>query len=404
MATNNTQTPVGPTTETLKETFSSHRIPLESDFADLIDVADCGRKAVGANPAQTPGTGAGLLLDDESKLAVLPLSGGGISVSAAGVGVSLEANKGLSVGANGLAVKSGSGINLGSAGVGVTVEASKGLAVGSNGVAVVPGNGINVSATGVGVRVEASKGLTVGTNGVAVSPGNGINLSVTGVGVTVEPNKGLTVGANGVAVVPGAGITVGASGVSVENTQLFVTGMIMMFTGSVAPAGWALCDGGSGTPDLRNRFVLAGSGSDVGSKSSAIVAGAGTTKAYNVTSNSVAPQVNTSLTINSTVLTTSHIPSHRHIGGIKIRNVPPESDNMVYYGLAGANISNPLVLDPYKCTYNTGVGNAKLAYTSYEGSGQGHGHTHTISSTQSAHTHSVSIVTPYYILAFIMKL
>ena len=38
-------------------------------------------------------------------------------------------------------------------------------------------------------------------------------------------------------------------------------GAIVMWTGSQPPAGWALCDGNNGTPDLRGRFVLgAGNG------------------------------------------------------------------------------------------------------------------------------------------------
>ena len=47
------------------------------------------------------------------------------------------------------------------------------------------------------------------------------------------------------------------------NTSLFVTGMIMLWYGSVAsiPSGWVLCDGNNNTPDLRNRFVIgAGTG------------------------------------------------------------------------------------------------------------------------------------------------
>lgn len=40
----------------------------------------------------------------------------------------------------------------------------------------------------------------------------------------------------------------------------FVTGMILMYTGTTAPTGWALCDGQNGTPDLRDRFIV-GSGS-----------------------------------------------------------------------------------------------------------------------------------------------
>lgn len=36
-------------------------------------------------------------------------------------------------------------------------------------------------------------------------------------------------------------------------------GMIMLWNGSVdtIPSGWTLCDGTMGTPDLRNKFVVA---------------------------------------------------------------------------------------------------------------------------------------------------
>jgi hypothetical protein len=38
----------------------------------------------------------------------------------------------------------------------------------------------------------------------------------------------------------------------------FVAGMIMMWSGTIAtiPSGWLLCNGSSGTPDLRNKFVI----------------------------------------------------------------------------------------------------------------------------------------------------
>ena len=39
----------------------------------------------------------------------------------------------------------------------------------------------------------------------------------------------------------------------------------MMYTGSTAPSGWAICDGQNGTPDLRNRFIVgAGNSYNVG--------------------------------------------------------------------------------------------------------------------------------------------
>lgn len=46
----------------------------------------------------------------------------------------------------------------------------------------------------------------------------------------------------------------------------FVTGMIMMWSGTIAniPSGWALCNGSNGTPDLRNRFVIGAHSDDAG--------------------------------------------------------------------------------------------------------------------------------------------
>jgi microcystin-dependent protein len=71
-------------------------------------------------------------------------------------------------------------------------------------------------------------------------------LGVTVDGVELTPRKRL-------ASVPYA-ISAGSGGIPM--------GGIIMWSGSVVPTGWALCDGQNGTPDLRNRFVVgAGTGS-----------------------------------------------------------------------------------------------------------------------------------------------
>lgn len=43
-----------------------------------------------------------------------------------------------------------------------------------------------------------------------------------------------------------------------QNTTNTPPGMICMWSGPIntIPSGWALCNGGNGTPDLRNRFIL----------------------------------------------------------------------------------------------------------------------------------------------------
>ena len=69
------------------------------------------------------------------------------------------------------------------------------------------------------------------------------------------------------------------------NSSLFVTGMILMYTGNSAPSGWAICNGQNGTPDLRDRFIV----------------GAGSAYAVNNTGGA-----------NSETLSLSQVPSHSH--------------------------------------------------------------------------------------------
>lgn len=54
------------------------------------------------------------------------------------------------------------------------------------------------------------------------------------------------------------------------------TGVIVMWSGSIAsiPAGWYLCDGNNGTPDLRNKFVIAANADDSGVAKTAITGSA----------------------------------------------------------------------------------------------------------------------------------
>src|ERR1700757_3203374 len=76
----------GPTVADIKDRFSAGSIPLDTDFADLIGMADCGRKAIGQSPDQTDNsTGAGLQLAGDGKLSVK--GGSGITIDGNGVSV-----------------------------------------------------------------------------------------------------------------------------------------------------------------------------------------------------------------------------------------------------------------------------------------------------------------------------
>jgi hypothetical protein len=127
--------------------------------------------------------------------------------------------------------------------------------------------GTTLTASGM---VTAVAGMVV--QGSATLPATTINGSATlnqGVTVNNQPatlNKGLAVGGGTAYLNAGVDVTGGAvfrGGVNASNSKiqengadLIPRGVIVMWNGSSPPAGWALCDGQNGTPDLRNRFVL----------------------------------------------------------------------------------------------------------------------------------------------------
>ncbi|MCK5601717.1 tail fiber protein, partial [Candidatus Pacearchaeota archaeon] len=47
--------------------------------------------------------------------------------------------------------------------------------------------------------------------------------------------------------------------IKIGDVETYLQGMIVMWSGinTNVPDGWAICDGTNGTPDLRNRFVMA---------------------------------------------------------------------------------------------------------------------------------------------------
>lgn len=139
-----------------------------------------------------------------------------------------------------------------------------------------------------------------------------------------------------------------------DTTLLVPQGLIAMWSGSAAniPAGWALCDGTNGTPDLRNRFII-------GAGSSYSIGTAGGSSDHSHGTGSYAG------------------PSHTH-------SVPASSP---IWGLG-----------PKKdAALTTGQDGGASAHTDAQTSSSGSG---AITGTSS----SASSLPPYYALAYIMKL
>jgi hypothetical protein len=125
--------------------------------------------------------------------------------------------------------------------------------------------GGNVATAGTVSATGTVTGGNVATAGTVSATGNiqGGNVLTTG---SVSVTGNLTVSGNAVAVTVanGTSTTQLATTAFVNNSLInrLPTGVITLWYGSIVsiPTGWALCDGGNGTPDLRNRFVV-GAGS-----------------------------------------------------------------------------------------------------------------------------------------------
>ncbi|MBD2811141.1 tail fiber protein [Xenorhabdus sp. Vera] len=337
---------VGPETDKLKDKFKDGSIPLQTDFNQLIDIADVGRKACGQSPQQN-GPGTGLKLGDDG---TLNLKIGSIDSQDFSP---LILEKDI-----------------------LSVDLGSGLINKTNGICVGQGNGITVNRNDVAVKLATNKGLTVDDNGIAIKSGNGIKVDADG--VTIDPNK----------VLP--------------------KGMIVMFSGSAIPQGWALCDGNNGTPNLIDRFILGGKINDINSKNSATLSGSGNNKKCDKYSDNKVVSVN--IKVNDTKLNLSQIPSHKHIGGMAYYDSTGFKYSYYYPGGESRQLDNVDLTYDFKSISNNGYRNLLASarknphypYTSSEGSGAGH--SHNANAIVSSHNHVTDVIPPYYILAFIMKL
>lgn len=160
-------------------------------------------------------------------------------------------------------------------------------------------------------------------------------------------------------------------------TALIVTNMIVAWHGlsSAVPAGWALCNGLSGTPDLRDQFIVGGGGS-------LAVTGS---FAHTTDPTSAGTPV-----INPVTLSAGNFPAHTH-------------PLAFYGGSAGMTIGAP-GLSPGAVYFFTGSGPGVLnsGVTGPNGSGGTTPFTPTAVALPT-HTHTVESP-PYTAVFFIMKL
>ncbi len=199
---------------------------------------------------------------------------------------------------------------------------------------------------------------------------SGDNFTVSG---TLALTGGVTL--DGAAGTSGQVLVSAGSGNTPTWGNAFVAGMIMMWSGTIAtiPSGWLLCNGSSGTPDLRNRFIIGAHSDDAGAAKTTVTGSA----------------TQTGGTKDAIVV------SHTHTGTSTVTD-SGHSHTLTNYGSAQAGADNG--------------GSPSMASTGY---GTGRNPNPTDSATTGI-TVSTSISTtgssgtdqnlpPYYALAFIMK-
>lgn len=154
----------------------------------------------------------------------------------------------------------------------------------------------------------------------------------------------------------------------------WVRGMIMQYTGSLADigvgslAGWALCDGSNGTPDLRDCFVLGAGNKPIGSKN-------------------ILTTLTTSIdgahtpVVNGTTLTVSNMPAHAHTASVSGSGT---------FTTGGRTVAHTHSLTNHSSNYLSG-GNGEAAAGALSGGGGVYTNSSTTTSESADHAHAVNV-------------
>ena len=211
-------------------------------------------------------------------------------------------------------------------------------------------------------------------------------------------------------------------------------GAIIMWSGSISsiPVGWNLCDGSNGTPDLRDRFVIAAGNNyavgTIGGNVTVSLTGTATGTSNAAGAHDLGGSAgNTTLDLTMIPAHTHSIndpghshpitdPGHQHQdpyaeGGVESEGFAPVDGTSGSIGSGKSDFDQSRYWTSSEYTGINATNGTTTGITVTNAAGGGSGHTHTIS-TSSTHTHTATLsvsasgtsLPPYLSLAYIMKI
>ncbi len=319
-------------------------------------------------------------------------------------------------------------LSLGSASVGFQTFASAGVGNGDV-VQYAIKDGANFE---IGTGTFSSSGNTLtrsatesSSGGSAINLSGSANVAITAIDDDFNrlDHNGSTkmVATSGGSTVTGtlAATALSGNGASLTGIVSIPSGTIFLWSGSTAsiPSGWVICNGSSGTPDLRNEFVVGAGGTY------AVDANAGASNVTlantNIASHSHSWSANTGAggdhshnfnanTGNSGNHThsgsTSNVGNHTHTGtGGTGGGIYMSSNNSTYKGLGGANANTGAAGSHSHNISTNGGGDHSHNFNANTGNSGNHTHSVSGNTGNTGSGNSFSILPVYYALAYIQK-
>jgi len=280
--------------------------------------------------------------------------------------------------------------------------------------------GFMAAGTGVATVPIPTSSTTTGGSLVLKGAGGAADITIVNASGVLTFKSGSTT----IATVDASGnltATAAVNGTSIKQAgnALVPSGMIMKWSGAAnaIPAGFVLCNGSNGTPNLQDCFI-------VGAGNTYAVAQTGGQATASVTTSTNGSHNHTgtvdSQGAHSHNITVPFAGTHNHGGtdegyALQVGDMPSHDHSFQYTESSGASQSNVMVssgasLGSYTTSF-AGSGN-----THYHGIASDGSHTHSASAdiqgahlhnitTDGSHNHTASVATlpPYYALCFVMK-